>query len=62
MARLERGTLIYQWVVDECPICGKEHRHTGGVITGDPYRFLGERVGHCSKRIPRTVYELVPSE
>jgi len=37
----------YLWIVLRCPLCGKQHQHGGGQLTGDPRRLLGPRAGHC---------------
>ncbi len=37
----------YLWLVPRCPLCGKQHQHGGGQLTGDPRALLGHRVAHC---------------
>ncbi len=61
--RPSRG--CYLWLVPRCPLCGKQHQHGGGQLTGDPRGLLGHRVAHCTGRSPYAVargYELVEAE
>ena len=37
----------YLWIVPRCPLCGKQHQHGGGYLTGDPRTLLGHRAPHC---------------
>ncbi len=37
----------YRWLVPRCPLCGKQHQHGGGQLTGDPRTLLGHRAAHC---------------
>ena len=39
----------YRWIVPCCPLCGKQHQHGGGYLTGDPRRLLGHRAAHCAR-------------
>lgn len=39
---------IYQWLVLQCPYCGRRHWHGGGLVDGDPRKQLGFRVPHCT--------------
>jgi len=36
-----------QWVVQNCPYCGKKHFHGAGGPEDDPTKFLGHRSAHC---------------
>jgi len=38
----------YLWIVPRCPLCGKQHQHGGGYLTGDPRTLLGHRAAHCT--------------
>jgi len=49
-AVLVRGRGCWLWIVPRCPLCGKQHQHGGGQLTGDPRGLLGHRVAHCTLR------------
>jgi hypothetical protein len=46
---LERGhgDQCNLWIVQQCPLCGREHTHGGGPSSGDPRNLLGHRSQHC---------------
>jgi transposase-like protein len=39
----------YRWVVEECPYCGKRHSRGGGLLSGNPQRYLGYKTPHCNR-------------
>jgi hypothetical protein len=44
---LEAGGGQFIWAVPRC-VCGKRHRHGGGIIgKDDPRKALGHRAAHC---------------
>jgi len=48
-ARLIKGHDCWLWVVDHCPLCGRQHAHGGGALDGDPRQLLGHRLAHCQE-------------
>ena len=46
-AHLVKGADCWLWVVDHCPLCGRQHVHGGGSLASDPRQLLGFRVPHC---------------
>jgi len=61
-AVLKSSRGCYLWIVPRCPLCGGQHQHGGGFLTGDPRMLLGHRVSHCDgpQRLGESrCYELV---
>ena len=46
---LKESRTARQWIVPQCPWCGKSHTHGGGGKEDNPLDFLGHRISHCSK-------------
>ena len=46
-AVLQRGESIFQWLVLDCPLCGKPHYHGAGTLDKNPQDYLGHRSAHC---------------
>ena len=44
---LQRGKIVNQWLILDCPYCHKQHYHGGGKPTDDPRSYLGHRSAHC---------------
>lgn len=42
------GRENWLWSVPSCPLCGQEHQHGGGPLSGDPQSMLGHRLEHCA--------------
>jgi hypothetical protein len=59
VARLLKQRAGYNWIVDRCPFCGKQHTHAGGNLSDDPQKFLSARRPHCEGRGLRPDYVLV---
>lgn len=47
VARLKKGKSCYLWIIPQCPICGEDHEHGGGSLSGNPDNLLGSRTPHC---------------
>lgn len=47
LARLEHHPHGGVWIVDDCPLCHRRHRHGGGGASEDARDFLGHRQAQC---------------